>query len=381
MQRWLVVLITGSLYVAITAWIVQSEGRAYRESMRSRRAPEPKNSIAAASDANPRVLGPLAASKPDNRSGAEPVPAATSHSQPTAPTPVDAGPPLSPGNRPSPRPSADRTTADAPERQTPNQNPSSASTAPTAPASSPAPRSEPPPGPPKELLQWADGLDLSRLSADDERRLGAMLHASIVATNPIWRDGPALKWIEQTAAPILEARAHKDFDYTFTIIDSDGVNAFSHPGGYIYLTRGLLDFIGEGDDFALEFVLAHEIAHLDFQHALKIAAARSAEAKKAGASTLGQFSLFIALGFPDQQEYEADAWAFQQMVVRLDRTKHKALSFLRRFEEYANSRGFGDGHSPPLRGRNITENHFPAHPAAWKRLARLTKRDSPATKR
>ena len=394
MQRWLIALIVGLLYLGVACWIVQSEGRAYREAVRYRRAATIASTGGQATSATPRGLDSKATSNsaPENTggqatsatlgasdskatsnssresTGGQATSATLRGSDRTSPTRASGASENSTSSGAPTSPSEPRNRADAPERKRPSRendhvvpNPVDAARAEQARVAS------------TELDKWANQLDLSRLSIDDERRLGALLHASIMTTNPPWRDGPSLKWVEQTATPLLEGRAHKDFDYTFTIIDSEDVNAFSHPGGYIYVTRGLLDFIGEGDDFALEFVLAHEIAHVDFQHALKIASARSAEARKAGASTLAQFSLFIALGFPDQQEYEADAWAYQQMIARLDRTKHKALSFLRRFEEYANSRGFGDGHSPPLRGRNITDNHFPAHPAAWKRLERLTK--------
>ena len=41
------------------------------------------------------------------------------------------------------------------------------------------------------------------------------------------------------------------------------VNAFSTPGGYIYVSRGLFDLIGEDEDYALRFAVGHEIAHVD----------------------------------------------------------------------------------------------------------------------
>ena len=92
------------------------------------------------------------------------------------------------------------------------------------------------------------------------------------------------------------------------------MNAFSHPGGYIYLTRGLFDFVGadEDEDYVLQFVIGHEIAHVDMQHAIRCL--KDADLKQSGLGTLPQFYLFILpLGYFDDQDYEADRWAFDQM--------------------------------------------------------------------
>ena len=53
------------------------------------------------------------------------------------------------------------------------------------------------------------------------------------------------------------------------ILDSDVVNAFSIPGGNVYISRGLFDLIGEDEDYALQFAIGHEIAHVDLEHAIK----------------------------------------------------------------------------------------------------------------
>ncbi len=68
--------------------------------------------------------------------------------------------------------------------------------------------------------------------------------------------------------PFLKTCEHKDVHYTFTVLESDAVCAFSHPGGYVYVCRGLFNLIGEDEDYALEFAVGHEIAHVDLQHAL-----------------------------------------------------------------------------------------------------------------
>jgi Zn-dependent protease with chaperone function len=58
------------------------------------------------------------------------------------------------------------------------------------------------------------------------------------------------------------------FQYTFRIIDEKDVNAFSVPGGFIFVNKGLLEFVSSDDELAA--VLAHEIAHAAHRHVMKL---------------------------------------------------------------------------------------------------------------
>jgi len=66
-------------------------------------------------------------------------------------------------------------------------------------------------------------------------------------------------WGEEGPAP---------FEYTFRIIDEKEVNAFSVPGGFIFIYKGLLDFVSSDDELA--GVIAHEIAHADHRHVIHL---------------------------------------------------------------------------------------------------------------
>lgn len=58
------------------------------------------------------------------------------------------------------------------------------------------------------------------------------------------------------------------FDYTFKVIDDNDVNAFSLPGGYIYVNSGLMDIVESDDELA--GALAHEIAHSCHHHGMQL---------------------------------------------------------------------------------------------------------------
>ena len=60
----------------------------------------------------------------------------------------------------------------------------------------------------------------------------------------------------------------KPFKYTFKVVDDKDVNAYSLPGGFIYINKGLIDAVHSDDELA--GVLAHEIAHAAHHHVLKL---------------------------------------------------------------------------------------------------------------
>jgi len=63
-------------------------------------------------------------------------------------------------------------------------------------------------------------------------------------------------------------KRHFKFEYTFKVVEDKSVNAFSVPGGFIYVDMGLLDFVESDDELAS--VLAHEIAHAAHRHLITI---------------------------------------------------------------------------------------------------------------
>ncbi len=87
-----------------------------------------------------------------------------------------------------------------------------------------------------------------------------------VSTNPY-----DIKRIQQIADKITEVSGRKELNYYFYVIDEkdkqeEVINAFSLPGGYIYIFKDLFDIL---DDNELAFVLAHEMAHIVSRHHIK----------------------------------------------------------------------------------------------------------------
>jgi predicted Zn-dependent protease len=75
----------------------------------------------------------------------------------------------------------------------------------------------------------------------------------------------------------LAAQSHRSgLKYRFTVIDSTDVNAFALPGGYVYISRGLLPYLNSEAELA--GVIGHEIGHVTARHSVqRLSAARGAE--------------------------------------------------------------------------------------------------------
>jgi len=123
------------------------------------------------------------------------------------------------------------------------------------------------------------------VSLDDEWRLGNQLAAQVEQQSQLVRDPQALAYIRMVGERIhaVTPLANRPFD--FEIINDPSVNAFSIPGGHVYLNTGLIAHADKVDELAA--VLAHEISHVVARHALK-QVEQAQEISTIGAILLGQ---------------------------------------------------------------------------------------------
>ena len=227
---------------------------------------------------------------------------------------------------------------------------------------------------PEFIRRW----DLAKMTLKDEQDLGEQLNRLILELNPE-DDGTGRERVEKAAEPFLAQLESKGRVYRFFVLNSEVVNAFSHPGGYVYVTRKLLEMIPEDEPAPLEFVVGHEMAHVEKHHAL--ACLNAPDVRSYGDGTLTKlYFLIIPNGFPEEMEYEADAWAYHRMKRKL-RSEHDCLKYLRLLESYARDHHFFNGRVKLTDFRNERlkdggtfspiENHLRSHPAAFRRLKNL----------
>lgn len=145
-----------------------------------------------------------------------------------------------------------------------------------------------------------------------DRAVGEAAWNQMVPAERRCTDPAALAYVEQIAAPLVEAYAG-EHRFTFAVIDAPEVNAFALPGGFIAVHSGLLDKAESGEEVAA--VLAHEMHHVTERHGLRRIARQlgtfAALGAVLGAVDLGSLTgLAVGLvgnAYDRDQEREADA--------------------------------------------------------------------------
>ena len=109
--------------------------------------------------------------------------------------------------------------------------------------------------------------ELMLLSEQEEQRLGLQTEQSVVDEYGVYADGTLQSYVGSVAQPLARVSHRPTLDWHFQVMDSPVVNAFAAPGGYVFVTRGLLAAVN--DEAELAGVLAHEIGHVTARHSAR----------------------------------------------------------------------------------------------------------------
>lgn len=106
------------------------------------------------------------------------------------------------------------------------------------------------------------------LTEQEEYSLGRAVAAQIIARYGLYHEPSLTAYVNRVgkAVVVVSSRPEIYGGYHFAVLDSDEPNAFSAPGGFIFVTRGLLRIVPNED--ALAGVLAHEVGHVAEKHGL-----------------------------------------------------------------------------------------------------------------
>ena len=128
------------------------------------------------------------------------------------------------------------------------------------------------------------------MSTEQETQVGAQQHPEILQEFGGPYDNPAIQdYVNRLGQRLAANTEREEVKYTFTVLDSEIVNAFALPGGYVYISRGLMALANS--EAQLAGVLGHEIGHVTGRH--------SAERYSRG--TLAQVGAVVAGIFGGQQ--------------------------------------------------------------------------------
>lgn len=162
-----------------------------------------------------------------------------------------------------------------------------------------------------------------------ETKAGEKIHAEILSSFYIYTEPNAAEYVKQVGDKIAAHAKRRDLKYRFTILYSDKIYATSAPGGYLYVTTAMMNYLENEAELAAIF--AHEIARLQekdlrFQRGWRMLQ-RAAEGGAVVASAFGQVGALAALALilihstaesrgisAEDQLYQADQKALQYLV-------------------------------------------------------------------
>src|SRR5271165_50429 len=170
------------------------------------------------------------------------------------------------------------------------------------------------------MLNAAAPVPARAMSTATEVSKGAAISKEVDRQSLLVDDPFLTNWVTGIGNNLAKYRAREDINYTFSIINSDEINAFSLPGGFVHVDMGLLNAVSSDDELA--GVMAHEIGHVERRHAITMEEKAQALGVLIGVlSILSPIaSIFSGYGgdlamtkFSREDELQADQYGLQLM--------------------------------------------------------------------
>ena len=176
--------------------------------------------------------------------------------------------------------------------------------------------------------------EVSLVTAAQEVEIGKQGYAPVIQEYGLYDDAALQTYVNSIGQRVARVSHLPNLDWHFTIVDDAAVNAFAMPGGYIYITRGLLAYLNS--EAQLAGVLGHEIGHVTRRHT----AARMTQQQLYGAG----FALGSILS-PTFQRYSGAAQqGLDLLFLKFSRTDESQADDLG--VEYATKAGYDSREIP-----------------------------------
>ncbi len=218
--------------------------------------------------------------------------------------------------------------------------------------------------------------DFTLMSPQQEQQIGAEQHPQILkAFGGAYQEGNAGMYAASVGGRLVANSELKGQPFRFTVLDSPVVNAFALPGGYVYITRGLMALAN--DEAELASVLGHEIGHVTARHG----AQRQTRSTLVGLLALGLGVAFqndivnqvsqiagaaYITSYSRDQEYQADGLGVRYLG-NTGYDPYGAPRFLSHLDANTNLRAKLAG----MDGRSSGGDFFSTHPPAPDRVRRV----------
>jgi predicted Zn-dependent protease len=211
---------------------------------------------------------------------------------------------------------------------------------------------------------------------------GRKAHPGVLAEYGVVQDARLQAYVDGIGQRLAQQSHRASLKWTFTVLDSPEINAFALPGGYVYVTRGIMAAMESEADLA--GVIGHEIGHVTARHGAPRATRQQTAGLGVLAATLlgaavgvgdlaGQVSQGVAAGYvanySREQELQADRLGAEYLVRNRynPRNMVDVIGVLKMQERYAADRARAQGRQPAA-GRDWLSSH----PSNEQRLADIT---------
>ena len=215
---------------------------------------------------------------------------------------------------------------------------------------------------------------------------GQESHQQVMAQYPPYPNDAVQAYVNELGQRLAAQSHRSQLDWHFTVVDSPEVNAFALPGGYIYVTRGLMAYMDSEADLA--GVIGHEIGHVTARHSAQRATRQQTaglgvmaasllgvllESRMPGAGRLaGELSQGVAAGYIAHYSREQELQADQLGAEYLARNRYDpknmvdVIQVLKSQERYAAEAAQAEG-----RAARPQNNWLSSHPSNDQRLAEI----------
>ena len=217
--------------------------------------------------------------------------------------------------------------------------------------------------------------DFSLINTDQELAMGAQGHRSIMKTKKRVNNARLQAYVNNIGQQLARQSHRKGIKYTFTVLEDPAVNAFALPGGYIYVTTGILSYLNSEAELA--GVLGHEIGHVTAKHGVKQQSAGVASsillsvlAKQAGGTgnEFGNLNKALLSGYGREHELQADKLG-AEYIARIGyapKNMIDVVGVLKSQEEFAKAQARREGRQP-----RAYHGVFASHPRNDTRLQKI----------
>ncbi len=168
-------------------------------------------------------------------------------------------------------------------------------------------------------------------SWEQEEQIGAESDKEIIAQYGIYNNDELGSYVSDLGQSLLSVshlrredipQKFKDTQFTFRVLDSPVVNAFALPGGYVYVTRGLLAHLN--NKAQLSVVVGHEIGHVAARHASQ----RAVEQQFGQLAIIGGSILGTSLGYDGQSILQLSSQTAQLLFMKYSRDDEREADAL-----------------------------------------------------